>query len=44
MIDGEEGSATFDGDHAVMNGEAVSVTQPAAEIVNGEAVSAVQSE
>ena len=44
MIDGEEGSATFNGDHVVVNGEAVSVTQPAAEIVNGEAVSAFQSE
>ena len=44
MIDGEEGSATFNGDHVVVNGEAVSVTQPTAEVVNREAVSAVQSE
>ena len=35
---------TFDGDHVVVNEEAVSVVQPAAEIVNGEAVAAAQSE
>ena len=44
MFDGEEGSATFDGDYVVANGEGVSVTQIAAEMVNGEAVSSFQSE
>ena len=44
MIDGEEGSATFGGDHVVVNKEDVSVVKPAAEIVNGEAVAAAQSE
>ena len=44
MTDGEEGSATFDGDHIVANGEGLSVTQPAAKIANGKTVSSVQSE